>query len=244
MGCSACPPIKNEEESKQLDETIQTESENKSINPATKKFIIIVSIACLLLFLFIFFGIKLFYPEGSNIPTVEYNGFTFQKMSGLWHTNWVNNGQTYTVSLRYNPAEVEEVPFLGELNESFSKHQVYLTFDPTADPSEFKYTALANAEISLSLVKAFGKEPVAACIKNETEACINRPIVTCEDADKAVILISPNGDPAVLMKDNCVILKGEGLDVLKSADKMLYTWYKIMFPIAKPIDFNQFMPKN
>ncbi len=238
MRCPNCPPVKSEEESKQLDEQIAEEAENKKMSPATKKFLIGLAIAFVLLFFIVFFGIKWFYNEQAAVPSMEYNGFEFKKMSGLWHTTWMNDGQAYTVTLRYNPEEVETVPMMGEISTNFSKHQVYLSFDPTANATEFKYTALANAELSLSLVKAFAKEPIAACIKNETEACADRPIVTCESKDKAVIIVSANGDPAILMKNNCIILKGEGLDILKSTDKLLYTWYKIMTPIVQPLDIS------
>lgn len=236
MSCPNCPPIKSAEESKQLDEQISSSIENKKMNSATKKFLIITAISCVIVFFIIFFGVKLIYNEEITLPSMEYNGFEFKKMSGLWHTTWMKDGTPYTVTLRYNPEEVENVPMMGELNTNFSKHQVYLSFDPTANASEFKYTALANAELSLSLIKAFAKEPIAACIKNETEACTDRPIVTCENKDKAVIVVSANGDPAILMKDNCIILKGEGLDILKSTDKLLYSWYRIMTPIVQPLD--------
>jgi hypothetical protein len=238
MSCPNCPPVKSEEESKQLDEQISAEAENKKMNSATKWFLIITGILCIMLFFIIFFGIKWVYNEETAIPSMEYNGFEFKKMSGLWHTTWMKDGQPYTVTLRYNPEEVETVPMLGEISTNFSKQQIYLSFDPTANSSEFKYIALANAELSLSLVKAFGKEPIAACIKNETEACKDRPIVTCESKDKAVILVSANGDPAILMKNNCVILKGEGLDILKSVDKLLYTRYGIILPITQSFDIS------
>lgn len=239
MSCPACPPVKSEAESKQLDEQIMEEAENKKMSPVTKKFLIGLAIAFVLFFFIVFFGIKWFYNEQAAVPSMEYNGFEFKKMSGLWHTTWMKDGQPYTVTLRYNPEEVETVPMMGEISTNFSKHQVYLSFDPTANASEFKYTALANAELSLSLVKAFAKEPIAACIKNETDACKERPIATCESKGKAVIVVSANGDPVILMKDNCIILKGEGLDILKSTDKLLYTWYKIMMPIAQPLDISK-----
>ena len=236
MICPNCPPVTSQDESKKLDEQINEEAANKKMSPETKKFLIGTAIVCVILFFVIFFGIKWIYPESTTLPSMEYNGFEFKKMSGLWHTTWMKDGQPYTVTLRYNPEEVETVLMMGAISTNFSKHQIYLSFDPTSNASEFKYTALANAEISLSLVKAFAKEPIAACIKNETDACKNRPIVTCEDKDKAVIVVSANGDPAILMKNNCIILKGEGLNILKSTDKLLYTWYKIMTPIAQPLD--------
>lgn len=235
MGCPNACPIDNKDEANKLDEKIAEETEEKN-NPYLKKFVIISAIVFIVVFLIVFFGIKWIYPQTQQLPTIEYNGFVFQKSGGLWHTMWVNNGQEYLLTLRYNPEEVETIPLFGTITEAFNQHDIYLAFDPTADSGEFKYTALANAELSLSLIKAFGKNPIAACIKNETEPCANRPIVTCEDYNRSVIIVAANGDPAVLMKENCIILKGEGLDILKSTDKLLYTWYKIMYPIPIPLE--------
>ena len=82
------------------------------------------------------------------VAKIEYNGFEFEKIGGLWHTNWQKNGQMFTLSLRYNPEEVEAVPLLGEITEIFNQKQIYLSFDPTANSSEFKYIALANSELA------------------------------------------------------------------------------------------------
>lgn len=236
MGCPNKCPVENLEEAKEIDKALEEESENQS-NRYLKKFVIISIIVFILVFLIVFFGVKWLYPENRvNNPTLEYNGFIFTKINGLWHTEWHKEGQTYIVSLRYNPKEIEDVPVFGTITETFNQPEIYISFDPTADPGEFKYTALANSELSLSLVKAFRKKPIAACIKNETTACENRPIVNCETPDKSVIIVSANGDPAVLMKENCIILKGAELDILKSTDKLLYTWYRIMYPIPIPLE--------
>ncbi|MBD3361875.1 hypothetical protein GF358_03735 [Candidatus Woesearchaeota archaeon] len=235
MGCPGACPIENKEESKQIDEALKNEDE--PTNPKTKKFYALLAIIFIIVFLFIFLGVKWIYPEKSIITErMEYNGFEFEKIAGLWHTEWVNNDQSYIITLRYNPKEVEEVPVFGTITETFNQRNIYLSFDPTANFSEFKYTALANSELSLSLAKAFGKNPIAACIKNKTNACADRPIVNCETKNKSVIIVSANGDPAVLMKENCIILKGAELDILKSADKLLYTWYRIMYPIPIPLE--------
>ncbi|MBN1645139.1 hypothetical protein JW851_03830 [Candidatus Woesearchaeota archaeon] len=234
MGCPNACPIDSSEEAKRLDEALKEEPPTSLL---TKKFYILLALVFIFVFVFVFFGVKLIYPEKAiTYPTIEYNGFLFEQVGGLWHTTWVNNGQTYRISLRYNPKETEDVPIFGTITETFNQHDIYISFDPTADSSEFKYTALANAELSLSLVKAFGKNPIAACIKNETIACENRPIVNCETSNKSVIIVAANGDPAVLMKDNCIILKGAELDILKSTDKLLYTWYRIMHPVSIPLE--------
>jgi hypothetical protein len=235
MGCPGACPIESVEESKKID--LELQAEDKPLTPSAKKFMIFLIILFIFVFLFIVFGISWIYPDqDDSYPTMEYNGFMFEKIGGLWHTKWQNNEQTYIVSLRYNPEEVEDVPVFGAITETFNQHNVYISFDPTANLSEFKYTALANSELSLSLVRAFLKKPIAACIKNETVACENRPIVTCETSNKSVIIVAANGDPAVFMKDNCIILKGEGLDILKSTDKLLYTWYRIMYPVSIPLE--------
>lgn len=161
------------------------------------------------------------------LPTVEYNHFVFQKMAGLWHTQWSREGTLYTVSLHFNPYEVERVPAMGKLNDTnFNRETVYITFDP--EDGNLNYVNLAVAEMSLSIARAFEVTPIAACAENKTIACENRPIVDCDSEDKAVIYVRKANETRILLDDNCVILQGKDLELLKAVDKFLYVWYGII----------------
>ena len=193
------------------------------------KFVLALAFIFIVVFLFVFVGVKLIYkPKPVEYPAIDYNGFSFSQIAGIWHTNWQHNEKLFTISLRFNPLDVKNVIQEGKLNDTFKQKQIHITFDPEANSSEFKYIALAASELTLNLYKALGKEAIASCTKNATEACLNRSIVTCDSDDKAVILLKNSGEPRIILDGNCMTLQGYEFDLLKSVDKVLYQWYRIM----------------
>lgn len=164
--------------------------------------------------------------QGDLEGAVEYDGFVFINISGMWYTQWEKDGQVYNVPLRFNPYQVEDVVIEGELGEGFGDDVVYVTFDP--DEAEFTYLALGAAELSLSLARALDIAVVAACTKNLTDACETRPIVNCSDEDKTIIYLKLSDDPRLILGENCVIVQGDEFELIRVIDRMLYQWYRIM----------------
>ncbi|MFH1511703.1 MAG: hypothetical protein ABIF10_08490 [Candidatus Woesearchaeota archaeon] len=155
-----------------------------------------------------------------------YNNFAFVYANGMWYTRWQKNGNLFTIPLRYNPRQVEDVTITGELDERFVAENLYITFDPRGE--NFTYLALAAAELSVNLATALDAIPTAACAYNETEACYQRPIVSCQDQDKAVIFLRESEETKVIFGGNCMIIQGKEMNLLKSVDRVLYIWYGIM----------------
>ena len=169
------------------------------------------------------FGLKGKQPETNK---VEYNYFTFEELGGLWETNIELRDQTYRAAFRFNPTQVEDVTVVGGFT-GFKKTPIYITFDPEADKEEYKYLALAASELTLNVVRALNFTVEAACTKNLTEACANRPIVTCQD-NASVIYLVPKAPTQVTLDGDCMTLSGHEFDLLKSVDRILFQWYKIM----------------
>ena len=144
-------------------------------------------------------------PAEPELNTVDYNYFQFVEIGGLWTTNIDLGGTLYEATFRYNPEQVEDVYITGKL-KNFNTAPVYLTFDPDADFDDFKYLALATAELSLHMVRALNISIEAACTKNETDACIDRPIVTCGDKDKTVVYLQAEPPTQITLGDGCVTL--------------------------------------
>jgi len=194
--------------------------------PDTKKptlyFIIIACIVLVAILLFVIFGLK----REAKPNTVEYGYFTFEEIGGLWQTSIQLDDQLYDAMFRFNPTQVLDVEVLGNFS-GFQSEPIYITFDPDVPEDDFKYLALASSELSLNLVRALNFTVEAACTKNLTDACFNRSIVAC-DSNKSVVYLSTNPPPQILLKGSCVTVKGEGLDLLKSVDRLLFQWYKIM----------------
>ncbi len=179
------------------------------------------------LFLIFVWSVKYIYPK-QTIPHYTYNYFDFYYIDGMWYTQIQLGKQPWNIPLRYGPKDVEYIPVIGDPNVFLTAKGVYITFDPDSD--DLNYTALATSELSLNLAQALNITPIGACTKNVTLACHNRTIVNCEiDKKHAIIYLTQNSSfPIVEQKDNCLILKGKGFDLVKAVDRLLLYWYKIM----------------
>lgn len=180
------------------------------------------------IFIVFLFLIPELLPEKPTVQEVEYNYFNFKKVGPVWETLVVHEEKLLQPSFRFLPEEVETVPVTGKLNKDFADDLVYLTFDPLADPKEFQTITIAVSEMSLNIVKGLERRIEAGCTQQKTEACINRTIIDCSNSEKSVIFFNPVGTSEVLLKGNCIELKGSGFDLVKSTDRVLYAWYGIL----------------
>ncbi len=181
--------------------------------------------AVIVLIAFLGYTFFIYKPEPAKVETVEYSYFTFTNVGGLWQTSIQLDKQIYDAVFRFNPKQVEDVYITGELG-NFSE-PIYITFDPVQDKEAYKYLALASSELSLNLIRALEKEVISACTSNETEACQGRPIVTCGE-NKNVIYLNPLPPTQISLNNTCITLQGHEMELLKSVDRLLYQWYKIM----------------
>lgn len=206
---------------------------------------LLISIAIIVLFFLIgFAAIRLVKQSSDEVLTIEdlhrlnlegkesdinymYEGYSFVKSQALWYTQVQNEkGTQFDIPLHYSPKELEDITIIGDITDEFLEQPLYITFDPLS--SALQYVALSSAELSLNLVSGFGLSPIAACDKNETLACATRPIISsCED-DKAIIYLQEDKNTGVLMNGNCVILRGEGPEMVKATDRFLLKLYSIM----------------
>jgi len=164
--------------------------------------------------------------EGENYV---YNGYSFVKIGQMWNTQLQLKDTLVNLMLRYSPKELEDVTVTGRFDsEGFNQGYVYITFDP--DGENLQYVALAAADISTSLGKALKVKPIAACSKNITEACKDRPIITCENEEPTIYLKQSESeeDTAIIFIDKCVVIKGKDFNLVRAADRFLLAWYKIM----------------
>ena len=156
--------------------------------------------------------------------------YSFVKFDDVWHTQLKSPKGTriYSMALRYSPKEVEDIAIEGSLDKRFFDNQsdFYVTFDPTGN--DFSRVALAVSDFDTHLTKVFEKIPIAACDRNETEVCRERPIITCSDADKLVLYVREADRFRVYYNDNCIVVEGNGFDLVKGVDRVLYNLYGIM----------------
>ena len=218
--------MEEEREAKKKEELEKERKETAKL----RKFAIIIIVGFIVIFFAAFFGVKYFYNDTAEYPTVTYNGFEFTEIADTWYAQWQNEEKLVSISARYNPYEVENVTVLGELGEEFKQSEVYITFDPYSEEESFKYLALAAADLSQSIARAFSKKVIPACTQDHNETCENLPIVTCYDKDKAVIYMIAEEPTQIILQGNCITLQGKEFELMRSVDKLLYLWYKIITP--------------
>jgi len=166
--------------------------------------------------------------KGELKPSQGYvykSAYSFVTLDSLWYTQLSSPKGTkiYNLALRYSPKDVEDTTILGTLNGEFfnSQSEYYVTFNPTG--KDFSSVGLAVADFNTHMSKVFEKMPIAACDRNETEPCMARPIVTCEDKGKFVLYVKESERLRVYYDGNCIVVEGKGFDLVKGVDRVLYS---------------------
>ena len=225
----------------------KVEEETKESKLTSDKSLIVAVILLILLFAFIFITIRYFNPDppGTIDELHEFNllgklkpeqgyiyneVYSFVKFEDLWYTQLLSPKGTrlYDIQFRYGPKELEDITIGGTLNIQLfnDAQQYYVTFNPAGN--DFSTVALAAADFNQQMVNIFFKEPIAACDRNETLNCIDRPIITCDNTDKVVLYIKESINFKVYFDDNCIVVEGSGFDLVKGVDRILYNLYDIM----------------
>lgn len=156
--------------------------------------------------------------------------YSFVTLDNLWYTQLKSPQGTkiYNMALRYSPKDLKGIVIEGQLNTEFfnNQNEFFVTFNPTG--KDFSYVSLAVADFDTHMSKVFEKNPIPACDRNETISCKTRPIVTCSDKDKLVLYIKEADKFRVYYNSNCIVVEGNGLDLVKGVDRVLYNLYNIM----------------
>ncbi|MBI4143259.1 hypothetical protein HY487_00075 [Candidatus Woesearchaeota archaeon] len=156
--------------------------------------------------------------------------YSFVTLDNLWYTQLSSPKGTkvYSLALRYSPKDLTDIIIEGNLNTQLfnNKSEFFVTFNPTGN--EFSFIGLAVADFNTHMSKVFEKNPIAACDRNETLPCQNRPIVTCEDKDKLVLYAKEADKFRTYYNENCIVVEGRGLDLVRGVDRVLYNLYGIM----------------
>jgi hypothetical protein len=158
-----------------------------------------------------------------------YNGFSFVQADGLWWTERNIGERLFKIPFHFGPRDVDTIPITGELNDTFDDGEiVYFAIDPAVAN---KYYSLALGELGLNMVQAINRKPEAACTA-EDPVCIDREILNCENTKgKPVIeldLAEPGEEPMVELSGTCIRVFGDGEDIVKSVDRLLFQWYQII----------------
>lgn len=160
-----------------------------------------------------------------------YDAYSFIKFDGLWYMQLMSPGKSrlYNLQFRFGPKELESININGQLNTELFDNttEYYVTFNPTGN--DFSSVALAVGDFNQHMTRVFFKQPIAACDRNETSACIGRPIITCNNTDMVVLYVKENNETEKVDYDsNCIIVEGKGFGLVKAINRVLYDFYTII----------------
>lgn len=156
-----------------------------------------------------------------------YSGNSIVMTEGLWWSDVFFAGTIFKVPLHFGPRDVEVVAISGQLNSSFNAEpDVYVAIDPEVSD---KYYTLAISELSLNLAKIMNRAPIGSCTQENENVCIGREIINCEmTRGRPVIELEYSETPSVQLDGSCIKITGQGYNLTKSVDRLLYRWYGIM----------------
>lgn len=155
-----------------------------------------------------------------------YNGYSFVKVDGLWWTELDRFGTLLKVPLHFDPKEVEEIKVVGKLDSGFNLGEdVYIAIDPKVVD---KYYGLAISELSFNIVKGMDRFAIGSCTE-ESPLCDNRTIVNCNNTNGLPVIELVSGpETKIELKGTCIKLSGNGYNITKAANRLLYQWYGVM----------------
>jgi hypothetical protein len=167
-----------------------------------------------------------------------YGPHSFIRFNDLWYFQIQKENVLVNVPLRFSPREVENISLYGGINDKFENaSKIYFSFNPLG--IQLPYIGLAVGELTQSLTTAFGNEVAAVCDRNCTlslcDACQGRPILNCSNTEEAIISLIEAKESQILMKGNCVEIRGSGLDIVKNVDRLLLEFYGVLKVEPQPL---------
>jgi len=155
-----------------------------------------------------------------------YNGYSFVYVDGLWWTEIKQGNTLLKVPLHFGPKEVNTTKISGKLSPKFNYgDEVYIAIDPEVTN---KYYSLAISELSFNVVKGMNRKPVGVCSKTNS-ACDNRSIISCNNTKgKPVIELKLGNENKIELKDTCILVTGQDMDIVKAVNRLIWQWYGVI----------------
>ena len=152
---------------------------------------------------------------GENTKT-KYNGFSFIQTDQGWQLK-----DTGLIT-RFLPNEVENISSPAISGEAF-KNNVYFIAMSNSEQ-------LTANEFNGAFYNAIIKSQLACPEKYANESfCIDLPIKSCENETSALIIqIEEHENQSISYEGNCLMIKGNEADLLKSADKIIFSAYGVI----------------
>ncbi len=138
---------------------------------------------------------------GSSNVTSTYNGITFTNQNGLWTVNYKNQRLVFT----YPPSQVtSDLTNLTENINDLSGKPLYIYSDDNN----------AQSEISMNLAEF-------------VNGIIPLQSLSEKDCTKNEIIIQNSSTSSINQDQNCIMISGQGQDLIASTDNVLFKLFGI-----------------
>ena len=77
------------------------------------------------------------------------------------------------------------------------------------------------------MINIYFKTPIPACDRNKTIACETVPIIDCDNTKELVLYVRYAPETKITLEDNCIIIEGQDLELVRAVDRLLYQFYEI-----------------
>ena len=166
----------------------------------------------------------------NEIVSYKYNNYLFEKKEGVWYNQVQRGAQPFIIAYTYGPLYVENmsIEFLPNDFERLTGpgKKVYLSFDH--DSTNASYIATSAINLINNLKTVWGVSSQRACMKNSTN-CAGAQIINCDNTkDSVVIQFIDSEKTSVTYKDNCLTIKSSRDNYIKSTERIILDWYKII----------------
>ncbi len=155
--------------------------------------------------------------EGSDL---EYNGTKFSYQNNVFSAKLGGKTQIFGNL----PQEIENLTVSAGLKEQLSKQTIYLTFDPNSRDQDLSYMDLIRKDFSDNLNSIVINGITA------NSSIYQLPIIDCYYASNltSVFKFEVSNETRIDIEGDCVILKGENIELIKLRDYVLYTYYDVI----------------
>jgi len=153
---------------------------------------------------------------GGETTKTRYNGFSFVQTDQGWQLK-----DTGLIT-KFLPNDVENISSPAISGEDF-KNNVYFIAMSNSEQ-------LTANELNSAFYNAIIKSQLACSEKYANESfCNDLPVKNCENETSSLIIQIEEGEnQSINYKDNCLTIKGNEADLLKSADKIIFSAYGVI----------------
>ncbi len=166
-----------------------------------------------------------------------YNDYTFKYDNGLWNTIVTNprTEEPIRIDLHRGPRDLQSVARSEKLWQFLNYALLFQDQNNRSGVTYVMYPPDAKGEMGVAFLEVYnnlqqglGIQAIPAFTNNNTELN-DVPIKSCDDTEEPIIWLRHESPTQVVYREpNCLIVQGEGQEIWKAENLMLYIFYGII----------------